>query len=157
MIGVPGVGKSTWIKNNVFNDSVILSTDDLIEIAAQESGLTYNEVFEDNIENATKKFFDSIKFHVSKENSIIIDKTNLNIKSRKRILNLIPDTYKKVAIVINCSDPFIHATRLMSRKGKIIPEHVFDSMIKSFQPPTLEEGFDDINIFDTAPQMEEIE
>ena len=156
MIGIPGSGKSTWIKNNVFNDSVILSTDDLIEIAAQEAGLTYNEVFEDNIENATKKFFDSIKFHVSKDNNIIIDRTNLTIKSRKRILDLIPDTYKKIAIVINCSDPFIHAPRLMSRKGKTIPEYVFQSMIKSFQPPTVEEGFDDINIFDTAPQIEGI-
>jgi hypothetical protein len=34
--------------------------------------------------------------------------------------------------------------RLVSRPGKDIPDHVSASMIASYEPPTLEEGFKEI-------------
>jgi predicted kinase len=156
MVGVPGSGKSTWIKENIFNNSIVLSTDDKIEEIASQCDMTYNQVFEDNIKEVTDEFFDEIEYNVTKGNNIIIDRTNLTPKSRKRILNMITSDYKKIAVVVQCSDPFIHANRLASRKGKTIPNHIIESMKNTFIMPSLEEGFNDITIIDTAPQMEEI-
>jgi hypothetical protein len=45
LIGPPAVGKSTWIKNNIPN-ATIISRDDLVELVAEESGIgTYDDMF----------------------------------------------------------------------------------------------------------------
>jgi predicted kinase len=155
MIGIPGCGKSTWIKENVFNsNTVILSTDNIIEKVAEARDLTYNEVFEELISDATKMFFHDISDNVLCGVDIIIDRTNLSKKSRKKILDMIPDDYIKVAIVVTCSDEFILANRLQNRPGKNIPNHVIENMKKSFEIPSEDEGFKSIVHIETAPQIE---
>ena len=44
LVGVPGSGKSTWVKNQKWaNDCVVVSTDEFVEDYAKECGLTYSE------------------------------------------------------------------------------------------------------------------
>ena len=78
--------------------------------------------------------------------SVVIDRTNLTVKSRKKLLDIINKSaysYKKIAIVLEC-DPDVLEQRLNSRPGKSIPSHAINNMRKTFQKPTKEEGFDDI-------------
>jgi glycopeptide antibiotics resistance protein len=53
LIGVPGSGKSTWIKNQKWTDTcVIVSTDEFVEEYAKSVGKTYSEVFNDYMSTA---------------------------------------------------------------------------------------------------------
>ena len=55
LVGVPGSGKSTWVKNQKWaNDCVVVSTDEFVEDYAKECGLTYSEVFDDYMPTAVK-------------------------------------------------------------------------------------------------------
>jgi len=157
MIGLPGSGKSTWVKENIFDTRVkIFSTDNLIEEAAKRAGLTYNEVFEDNIEEATKTFFSGIRDAVAKGEDILVDRTNLTRKSRKKILDMIPDDYTKVAVLVKCDNLFLHEHRLMNRPGKNIPSNVIDNMRRTFEEPSIKEDFSSITLVNSAQHLEEV-
>jgi len=48
LIGVPGAGKSTWIKNQTWALGMpVVGTDMFVEMEAHRQGKTYTEVFED--------------------------------------------------------------------------------------------------------------
>lgn len=141
LVGVPGSGKSTWVKNNE-HDAVVLSTDNYIERAAEKQGKTYSEVFQDTIGYATDQMEKDLIQAVRKERDIIWDQTNLTAKARKGKLSRIPKSYKKVAVYF--TTPQDLRDRLASRPGKTIPEPVIISMINQLQPPTKEEGFDEV-------------
>lgn len=141
LVGVPGSGKSTWIKNNEHN-AVVLSTDNYIERAAEKHGKTYSEVFQDTIDFATKQMEKDLLQAVRDDRDIIWDQTNLTAKARKSKLSRIPKSYKKVAVFF--SVPSDLRDRLASRPGKSIPEPIVLSMINQLQPPMKEEGFDEV-------------
>lgn len=147
LVGLPGSGKSTWIKNNN-TDWVIVSTDDIIEGIAKEKGLTYSDVWESNIKFATKKA-DSIFQEAIKDNRTIVwDQTNMTSKKRKSILNRIPKGYKKICVVFETPMHIIEQ-RLINREketGKHIPKFVLINMNKSYEKPNLSEGFDEVII-----------
>jgi predicted kinase len=147
MIGLPGSGKSTWIRTHLKNeDFILVSSDDIIDTIAAEQGITYSEAFKSSIGFATgemKRIFDDA---VKQNKNIVWDQTNVSKKKRKGILNKVPNNYKKIAVVFETEDAVI-AQRLKTRAeetGKHIPSHVVDSMAKSWQSPTKEEGFDEI-------------
>jgi predicted kinase len=141
LVGVPGSGKTTWIKNNKHN-AVVLSTDDYIEKVAAKQGKTYSEAFKDVIGDATDQMEKDLIQAVRNERDIIWDQTNLTAKTRKSKLSRIPKSYKKVGVYF--SVPHDLRDRLASRPGKTIPEPVVLSMINQLQPPSKEEGFDEI-------------
>ncbi len=141
LIGVPGSGKTTWIKNNKHN-AVVVSTDDYIERVAAKQGKTYSEVFKDAIGPATEQMEKDLIQATRNEQDIIWDQTNLTAKVRKQKLQRIPKNYRKVAVYF--SVPQDLRDRLASRPGKVIPEPVIISMINQLQPPTKEEGFDEV-------------
>jgi hypothetical protein len=61
LVGVPGSGKSTWIKNQDWaQDCVVVSTDDFVEDYAKEVGSTYSEVFDDYMPTAVKLMADQV-------------------------------------------------------------------------------------------------
>jgi predicted kinase len=153
LVGLPGSGKSTWAKNT-YPSAIIGSSDAFIEDHAKNIGKTYNEVFVEMVKKAQESCNQIVqKAFVNNEETVIWDQTNLSIKSRKNRLAFVPKDYKKVAIVVSCSDEKQWKERLDSRPGKTIPFGILETMKRSFQTPTVEEGFDEIVIIDTALQM----
>lgn len=149
LVGVPGSGKSTWIKTAEFNeefDTVIISTDNIIEDLAAYHSKTYDEVFKDNIESATKLMYDDLEWAIENNINIIWDQTNISRKTRAKKLSMIPSHYKKVGIFFPTPPDEELNKRLASRSGKNIPEYVMDSMIEMIEQPTLSEGFDEVRI-----------
>lgn len=149
-VGVPGSGKSTFANEVMsFGKMGYASTDEWIDLIAQKSGMTYNEAFKDNMPDAITQMLENVKLYIANNESFIWDQTSVTVKSRRKKLVMIPNTYRKIAVVFRTPDAEELQWRLNSRKGKTIPPHVMKSMIESYVEPTLEEGFDKIVIMES--------
>lgn len=147
MIGLPGSGKSTYIKNMFENEGTdfhkwaILSSDGYIEMRAQELGKTYDEVWASERKNAVKNLKVSLKNALRLGCHIVWDQTNLTAAIRRNRLAKIPASYTKIGCVFTSSKT-TREERLDARVGKTIPENVLQNMIKQYEHPTIDEGFD---------------
>lgn len=149
LIAVPGTGKSTFLKNFLKDkEAFVFSTDDFIDERAKKFGKTYDELFKDTISEAENEMFKRLTEALRNKKDIVIDRTNLNRKSRAKILSRIPKEYKKTALFfkppVSDSERAEWKRRLDSRPGKTIPAHILDNMLGSIQKPELDEGFDEI-------------
>lgn len=149
LVGLPGSGKST-LRELMRPGYFVASSDDFIEMMAKDEGKTYNDVFRSSIKAATKHFDHMVSHAVASNASVIIDKTNLSVESRRKVLTKIPVSWKKVAIIMSIDNPDLWKERLRSRVGKTIPEDVLRSMSESFEEPSLAEGFDEILEYTTT-------
>ena len=145
LCGIPCSGKSTYVNKlltyEYWKDAIILSTDNYIEEQAKRLGMTYNEVFQDCIDEATRQL--EMSFVRAKEEGkrIIWDQTNLSIKTRKKKLIKVPSIYKRTVVWFQV-DLEEALKRNETREGKFIPESILKRMYHQFEVPTLEEGFD---------------
>lgn len=144
LIGVPGAGKSTWVKNQDWALGLtIVNTDAFVEDYARAQGKTYSEVFVDYMPTAIDLMIEQVVFAREHGHTIIWDQTSTTVKSRARKFNMLPD-YEHIAVVFKTPEHKELMRRLMSRPGKEIPDHVVASMIASWEDPTEEEGFKEI-------------
>ena len=144
LIGIPGSGKTTWVKNQDWaNDCVYVSTDIWIEIEAQKQDKTYSEVFEDYMPKAVNIMSAQVVDARDQERDIVWDQTSTTIASRMRKFNMLPN-YEHIAVVFRCPDADELIRRLNSRPGKVIPLDVVESMVHNFEIPSEEEGFKEI-------------
>lgn len=144
LIGVPGSGKSTWVKNQKWaEDCVVVSTDEFVEDYAREVGSTYNEVFDDYMPTAVTLMAEKVVRAREAGKDIIWDQTSTSVKSRKRKFNMLRN-YEHIAVVFPTPPEAELARRLASRPGKNIPKNVMASMISNWEAPSEEEGFKEI-------------
>jgi predicted kinase len=144
LVGVPGSGKSTWIKNQEWaKDIPVVSTDHFVEEYAAKQGKTYSEVFDEYMPIAVKLMANQVEICKANGLDIIWDQTSTTVKSRTRKFNMLPG-YHAIAIVFKTPEKEELTRRLAGRPGKNIPEHVMRSMINHFEMPTEEEGFKEI-------------
>jgi predicted kinase len=144
LIGVPGSGKSTWIKDQIWTLGLtVISTDAFVEDYAQECGSTYSEVFDDYMPRAVELMANQVVFAREHGHTVIWDQTSTTVKSRARKFNALPD-YEHIAIVFRTPELSILKERLASRPGKEIPWAVVQGMIDNWEEPTKEEGFKEI-------------
>jgi predicted kinase len=116
--------------------------------------LTYSEVFEDHMPEAVFSMLSDIKRARSERNNIVWDQTSVSRVSRARKINMLPE-YDIIGILFPTPSPKELRARLDSRPGKQIPESVIEQMLRSFELPTLDEGF--TNIIDFTHRMENID
>jgi predicted kinase len=146
LIGVPGAGKSTWIKNQEWaKDCAIVSTDMWVDLEAERVGKTYSEIFDEYMPHAVKLMANHVELARDKNMDIIWDQTSTSVGSRRKKFNMLPD-YEHIAVVFKTPEMEELKRRLASRPGKIIPSHVMVQMIRSFVMPTLDEGFTEIRV-----------
>jgi predicted kinase len=144
LIGVPGSGKSTWIKNQTWALGLtVVSTDNFVEAHAKEVGKTYSEVFDEYMPIAVKLMANQALICQANGLDVIWDQTSTTVASRKRKFNTLPK-YEHIAVVFATPDEDELARRLASRPDKNIPNHVMRSMIDGFVMPTEDEGFTEI-------------
>ena len=144
LVGVPGSGKSTWVKNQKWADQcVVVSTDEFVEDYAKECGQTYSEVFDDYMPTAVKLMADKVVRAREAGKDIIWDQTSTSVATRAKKTRMLPDYYK-IAVVFRKPDDEELKRRLASRPGKNVPWAVIDQMWGSWEDPTEEEGFNEI-------------
>jgi predicted kinase len=144
LIGVPGAGKSTWIKNQDWTLGLtVVSTDMWVEIYAKEQGKTYSEVFKDYMPTAVDLMANQVVFAREHGHTILWDQTSTTLASRSRKFNMLPN-YEHVAIVFRTPELDVLKERLANRPGKEVPWEVVQGMIGNWEEPTIEEGFTEI-------------
>lgn len=115
MVGIPGSGKSTWIKNNLGNINIVSR-----DIIRAELGFTTDEnekVVLDKKDEAlvTKVEYDYIRKYCAKNVPFVIDDTNTG-KYRKELINVLRK-YNRFIIGINMHTPL--DVCIERRKGQI--------------------------------------
>lgn len=144
LVGVPGSGKTTWVKNQEWaKNCAYISTDRIVEKYAATVKRTYSEVFGLFMPRAVELMIKQINKAKMNNSDIIWDQTSTTIESRQRKFRLLPDYYH-IAIVFKTPEPEILNERLNSRPGKIIPQDVVERMINNFQVPTEAEGYQEV-------------
>lgn len=159
MIGVSGSGKTTWVNSQ--KGYVVCSTDLILEELASLMDIPYTEAF-DYIQNNKKfdyielKFFERIHNCIINEKDFVIDRTHLKRHIRISLINqfrTIAAEGAKHLELLAISFELPQSTlfeRLKNREksgGKSIPKNVILKQIHSFDPPTIDEGFDAIERF----------
>ena len=145
LAGIPCSGKSTYVeklkKITYWENAVVLSTDAYIEKQVQRLGRTYNEIFDDVIDDATREL--ELEFIMAKDKGrdIIWDQTNLTVKTRRKKLSKLPSWYHRGAVYFEISLEEA-LKRNETREGKFIPESIIKRMYHQFEIPTTTEGFE---------------
>lgn len=146
LIGLPASGKSTLCREilKMYPDKnwYVVSTDAFIEAEAVARGATYDAIFAETIDAATKEMNAERQAALSSGRNILHDQTNLTKKSRTRKLVSVPKTYCKIAILVY-ADPEERVNRLASRPDKSISAEIDQKMADSFEWPSHKE-FDEI-------------
>lgn len=146
LVGLPATGKSSWSASwpaMMHLPFSVISSDKVVEYLAKSYNLTYNQVFNaidyNQIENI---IFALAQECIKRGDNIIWDQTNLTPRSRIGKLSLFSEVdYFKTAVIFHTPE---HHDKWLNRPGKIIPEDVIENMKKTYLPPSLSEGFDNI-------------
>lgn len=162
MVGMPYSGKSTLVEKFRLMDpnAFVYSTDRYIEDKVQELGSTYNDIFADTVKEATNFCDDCLDDTLNyTSNNIIWDQTNLSRKKREKIISKIlssSDEWTFNACFITIDDLDVWNRRITKRVHKKIPQEVLFKMERSFQMPTLNEGFDKISVYNINGELKRV-
>lgn len=142
MCGTSGAGKSTWIKNNMPEATVI--SRDKIRFTLLKDGDDYF-AYEDTV---LKIFYSEIQNAIENDKiqDIIIDATHLTPKARKNCLMNLKNLDKVTLGAISIETDLATCLKQNAqRTGRaLVPETVIKNMYKSYIIPTEKEGFENI-------------
>lgn len=147
MAGIPGSGKSTWIKEN--GRGITISRD-----ALRLTLLKDGEQYFTHEKTCYQHFINAIIAAIKDETveNIYIDATHLTVKSRKTVFSSLGDLASKVdkkIAVVGTAGLDTCLKRNAQRTGRaLVPENSVRDMANNFQFPTEDEGFDMIITFE---------
>ena len=156
MVGLPGTGKSTLVQRIQTNPSTfIYSTDNILERIAAQLDKTYDEVFDNHFDSAQTEANIFLAEAIKNKQDIIWDQINIGLGKRKKILNRM----RQAGYQVRCKciippnndysgDKEDWVYRLNNRPGKTIPQNILTNMIEWYILPTIDEGFDELAVYD---------
>ena len=141
LVGLSASGKSTVAaqiaKENT--NTVIASSNSIRE------ELTGNYADQEHNEEVFRIFHDRIRRNLKNKRNVIVDATNLTMKSRRAIMMKVHGlNIRKVCVII--PKPFEQCKEDNLHREHPVPDFVLDKQIRKFQIPFKEEGFDEIII-----------
>lgn len=145
MVGAPGSGKDTVIKENYFENYEVISSD---EIRKELYG------FEDQTHN--KEVFETMRLRTigagRSGKNVIYNATNLNRKRRVNLASEMKKYFKKMKLcVVICSIPELFR-RNETREERHLPKEKLMDLLKGFQVPTDKEfPYGEIEYYNTSP------
>lgn len=145
LIGPPCVGKSTFRKTYVqsLNNPVIISSDDIVESAARAIGVTHDDMFHELDEKFINRVLrNRIQYAIKNNYDIVIDRTNMTKRSRRRFMSVLTKKYTREAFVFHYDlDKLLERLHIRNKSGKNVHvpvDHVM-GFIDCYEEPDLEE------------------
>ena len=133
MIGVPGAGKSTFVKEHP-EINVVCPDEIRQELFGDAGNQEQGEKVFQIAFNRTRKLLDAGQ-------DVIFDSTNVRRKYRKDYFKKFPDV-SKVAVFVNT--PVDECKRRNANRDRKVSDVVIDRMAKNLNPPTYDEGWQEI-------------
>lgn len=143
MCGLPGSGKSSYVKRMQQDGVEVVSTDSIRE---EINGDARDQ------SNANKVFevaFERIKDELSRKHEVYFDATNIHYKKRMDLINRFKKYYKQVGCVFTYAD-FDECMERNKARERVVPDDVMKRMYHSFYVPQMFEGFDEIQIINNS-------
>jgi len=151
-VGLPSTGKTTFCMNMVekfkidMQPCVYASSDYYIEKFTKRFNQPYVEVYPKFITDAENFMMGNIRCAVIGGIPIIQDGLNITPNKRKAILDAIPVSYHKIALLFDV--PFDQndqwRDRVLNHKFKPLNQKTLNELQSSYVEPTVEEGFDHV-------------
>ena len=149
MSGIPGSGKSTWVKThkNYFSEKHEIISRDQIRFAL----VSEDEEYFSKEKEVWAEFVNRAKLSLENNIDTILDATHLNEGSRAKILRALAKELEEVEINVIVVNNNLDLALLQNenRKGtrSYVPRGVIRRMFYQSSLPTLDEGFDHIYIY----------
>jgi putative nucleotidyltransferase with HDIG domain len=152
LVGPPCSRKSTWLKNNAGENTVVISRDALVETAGEKRGLDYGQAFRFLNENpdVAKSEVDEVldttyKTARKEKKNVVIDMTSMSKKSRRKWVNEFKGYNIKCKVFVTGFEALLECNaKRGAETGKNIPDFVVRDMCKRFTLPMYSEGFTEI-------------
>lgn len=149
LIGAPASGKSTWAMEYLtsMDEAVLWVSRDKIRFSI----IKENEDYFAQEKLVYSTFINSIKEGLKTHDTVIADATHITAGSRKKLFKALGDSIKDVEVIamVVKADYKTALARNAERRGReYVPPCVLESMYESFTIPTLEEGFNQIWVYE---------
>jgi predicted kinase len=155
MCGIPGSGKSTYLKTRFIQPPVVVSRDEIRFKMVRE-----DEEYFSHEKEVYNEFINQIVQELKFSQEVFVDATHLNEASRTRLLRSLGGNLKDVevnAIFVKTSlETALKQNE--NRKGTraYVPETVIRRMASQITMPTKEEGFEHIYVVENGKEKEMI-
>lgn len=138
MCGVPGAGKSTFIKKRTRLDHAIVVSRDAIRFSIVKP----DEEYFSHEDEVVKIFWEQINKALAEDKDVFVDQTSLTPRSRKWLLQHATG-YKHASVIWIDEDLETCLKRNEERRGtrSYVPESSIRRMYDQFVEPSLDEGF----------------
>ncbi|KAH9507215.1 Heteroproteinous nuclear ribonucleoprotein U-like protein 1 [Bulinus truncatus] len=165
MVGLPGAGKTFWVKNHVTENSEkfynVLGTDNVVD-KMKVNGLPRKENhsgrWEYLIEKANKCLNRLIEIAARKKRNYIIDQTNVYASARRRKMQPFEGFQRKAVVVLPTDEVFKkRAKERPEDEGKDIADNAVNEMKANFTLPEEGQGFESVIFTEEEPNKEDRE
>lgn len=136
MCGIPGSGKSTWLKEHCDPRRDVIISRDAIRFSLLKDGDDYFA----KEKLVWKIFIQEIKEYIKTDYRIFIDATHLNKASRQKLMSAVAAKEVKYIPIVFDVPLEVAITRDSRRQGRAhVGKEVITKMYNSFEKPTTEE------------------
>ena len=157
MVGIPGSGKSTFIKNKINKikgSYAVVSRDEIrFKMVAEDEPYFSKE------KAVFNEFISEIKASLKDNDVTFVDATHINECSRGKLLRALGTSLKDInviALVIKVPVELAIARNNLREGRSIVPETAIRNMYSQFSLPSFNEGFDKIYIYEYNKEGKEV-
>jgi len=163
LIGYPAAGKSTYALELESEGFTVISGDRTIRSVMEREGLhSMTECYAVHRDEINETMDAQLREAIQRGDNIVFDVMNTSVKRRSMHLQmakqLADDTYYYEAVVIHPPEEEEHAERLVRRLIRGEQDRAIDGFFQvklesEYEPPTLQEGYDEIRYVGTPPKQ----